>query len=102
LQAIFRYEWLVYECQKLRLLDSVLQIRGRTPLSVREQHARAKNEAMAKRVFGALTAIEFLKGQLSSHEHADVPENWPQFCFDEHAEVIRMRSISLARAPHAQ
>jgi len=90
LQAIFRYDWLVYECQKLRLLETVLQIQGRTPLTARAELARVKNEALAKRVFGALTAVEFLKGQLQGSEHADIAENWPRFSFDEHAEVVRM------------
>jgi hypothetical protein len=91
LQAIFRYDWLVYECQKLRLLETVLQIQGRTPLTARGELTRVKNEALAKRVFGALTAVEFLKGQLQGSEHADIAENWPRFSFDERAEVIRIR-----------
>ncbi|HTU62411.1 MAG TPA: hypothetical protein VMF89_28320, partial [Polyangiales bacterium] len=90
LQAVFRYDWLVYESQKLRLLDTVMQIRGRTPLTARQELTRVKNEALAKRVFGALTVVELLKGQLQSAEHADIPENWPRFGFDEHAEVIRI------------
>ena len=91
-QAVFRYEWLVYQSQKLRLLDTVLHIAGRKPLTPRQELTRRKNEALAKRVFGALTVAEFLKGQFQTREHADIPENYPTFSFDQNGEVIRSSS----------
>jgi hypothetical protein len=91
IHAVFRYEWLLYQSQKLRLMDTVLRIEGRSALSRKQQATRAKNEALAKRVFGAITVAEFLKTQFQSEEHTlDIPEHWPTFTFNEHAEVVRI------------
>jgi len=98
LQAIFRYEWLVYQSQKLRLLDTVLHIQGRQPLSAHRELQRRKNEALAQRIFGALTVADFLKTQFPAREHADVPEHLPTFTFSENAEVVH---TPLARLPGA-
>ena len=92
-QAVFRYEWLVYESQKLRLLEAVFKTAGRDPLSPKQERARAKNEALAKRGFGALTIAEFLRSQLETEEHTlDIPERWPRFVFNARAEVVRVHS----------
>jgi hypothetical protein len=90
LQAVFRYEWLVYQSQKLRLMDSLVHPDGRREPSARQRATLAKNAALAKRVFGALTVAEFLKTQFQDDEHVlDIPERWPRFALDQHGELIR-------------
>jgi hypothetical protein len=92
LQAVFRYEWLIYQSQKQRLLDVVVKLEGRRQPDARQAAARAKNEQLAKHVFGALAVAEFLKTQFLSAEHQhDVPEQLPRFAHDARDEVVRVR-----------
>jgi hypothetical protein len=88
-QALFRYEALVYQAQKLRLLDAVTKTLGRPEPNAKQRAARERGNAYAKRCFGALVAIDFLKTQFTGDEDIlDVPERWPRFEFTPEAEVV--------------
>jgi hypothetical protein len=88
--ALFRYETLVYQSQKLRLIDAFTQIGGRRALNSRQLAARERFEAVARRTFGALSVVEFLKTQFTGEEdRLDIPERWPHFEFTSDDEVVR-------------
>jgi hypothetical protein len=89
-QALFRYETLVYQSQKIRLIDAVTQLGGRRELNPRQLVERARFEAIARRTFGALSVVEFLKTQFTAEEDClDIPECWPHFEFSASDEVVR-------------
>jgi hypothetical protein len=91
-QALFRYEALVYQSQKLRLLDVTTKVRGRPAPSDRERAARTRIAAIAKRGLGVLSVVEFLKTQFTEDEHVlDIPERYPHFEFTPEAEVVRVQ-----------
>jgi hypothetical protein len=92
-QATFRYELIVYQSQKLRMLEAVTEHAGRPPLTEAQKKAKAQFEAFARRVFGAVELTEFLKTQFTTDEDVlDVPENWPRFTFTDTTEVRRVSS----------
>lgn len=91
LHAIFRYELLVYQSQKLRLLEASTAHAGRPPLSEKERLAKEKIDGVVKRLWGAVELTEFLKTQFTTEEDVlDVPENWPRFEFAADGEVRRI------------
>jgi hypothetical protein len=101
--ALFRYEALIYQSQKLRLLEVVTKVRGRPEPSERQRAARAKNEAIGKRGFGVLSVAEFLRVQFTEAEHVlDVPERYPQFEFTPEAEVVRIQAARTLDPHHAE
>ena len=88
-QALFRYEALVYQAQKLRSLESFTNTLGRHEPTPKQREARERGTAFVKRVFGALSVIEFLKTQFTAEEDIlDVPEHWPRFEFTPEAELV--------------
>jgi hypothetical protein len=90
--AVFRYELLVYQSQKLRMLEACVEHAGLAPLSEKEQRTQERIDAIVRRLGGAIELGEFLKTQFQSDEDIlDVPENWPRFEFTETAEVRRVR-----------
>jgi len=89
--AVFRYELLVYQSQKLRMLEAITEHRGRPPPTEAQKRAKQQLEAIARRSFGAVELAEFLKTQFTTEEDVlDVPENWPRFEFTETTEVRRV------------
>jgi hypothetical protein len=89
--ALFRYEALVYQAQKQRLLDAMTKTRGQKEPTAQQRAKREKSEAAGKRGFGALVVIEFLKTQFTTDEHVlDIPEQWPAFEYTADAEVVRV------------
>ncbi len=91
-QALFRYEALVYQSQKLRLLDAITKIGGRREPSPKQRAARERGEAFAKRTFGGLVVNDFLRTQfLGGEDVLDVPEQWPHFELTTEYEVVRVR-----------
>jgi hypothetical protein len=93
-QALFRYEALVYQAQKQRLLDAMTKTRGQKEPTAKQLAAREKSEAAGKRGFGALVVVEFLKTQFTSDEDIlDVPERWPAFEYTPDAEVVRVAEL---------
>lgn len=87
-QALFRYEALIYQSQKLRLLDAT-KVSGRPAPSDREQAARERIAEIAGRGLGVLSVVEFLKTQFTEDEHVlDIPERYPRFEFAPDAEVV--------------
>jgi hypothetical protein len=92
-QALFRYEALVYQSQKQRLLDAMTKTRGQKEPTARKRAAREKSEASGRRGFGALVVVEFLKTQFTSEEDVlDIPERWPAFEYTADNEVVRVES----------
>jgi hypothetical protein len=91
--AVFRYELLVYQSQKLRMLEAITEHAGRPPPTEAQKRAKAQFEGFARRLFGAVELTEFLKTQFKTQEDVlDVPENWPRFEFAKTTEVRRVPS----------
>ena len=91
LQAIFRYETMVYQSQKLRLLQCVLTHEGRPSLTARQQSAKDQVAAIGERLWGALEAVRFLRTQFATNEDIlDIPERWPRFRIQASGEVTRI------------
>jgi len=91
LLALFRYESMVYQAQKLRLIDVSTEHAGRPPLTEAQQRSKQRMMELGKRLVGSLETAEFLKTQFKSAEDVlDIPENYPRFAFDEHDEVKRI------------
>ena len=88
-QALFRYEALVYQAHKLRSLESFTKTMGRHEPPPKQRAARERADAFSKRVFGAVSVIEFLKTQFTSDEDVlDTPEHWPRFEFTQEAKLV--------------
>jgi hypothetical protein len=89
--ALFRYEALVYQSQKVRLLLALTKQIGRREPSEKQRQSRRGFEELAERSFGAIDLVEFLKTQFTSVEDVlDIPECWPRFKLTREAEVVRV------------
>jgi hypothetical protein len=89
LHAILRYEALVYQSQKLRLLEASLEMAGRKKPTGRKLEARNRADAIVRRLFGGVDLVDFLKTQFHSEEDVlDVAEALPRFVLTSDAEVI--------------
>jgi hypothetical protein len=89
--ALFRYETLVYQSQKFRMVDSGMKMPGRPAPTDKQREARQRGEAIVTRAFGALAVVEFLKTQFTCAEDVlDVPERLPLFRLTESTEVVRI------------
>jgi hypothetical protein len=91
LQALFRYEALVYQSQKLRLLAAITQHEGRLAPTEQQRKNQQGIVNLTERSFGAVDLVEFLKTQfLTAEDVLDVPERWPRFKLTPQAEVVRI------------
>jgi hypothetical protein len=92
LQALFRYEALLYQCQKLRLMQAFTEHEGRSEPSEAKRKSAEKLQAAVKGIVGSLDLVDFLRTQMSGPEHAlDTPEAWPRFRMDATGEVRPVR-----------
>ncbi|HMJ15793.1 MAG TPA: lipase maturation factor family protein [Polyangiaceae bacterium] len=90
-QAVFRYEAFVYQSQKARLLAAYAQHQGRPVPDAKERERLARIEGIARRVFGPIEIIDFLKEQFKSDEdRLDNPEDWPHFRLLASGQVLRV------------
>jgi hypothetical protein len=90
-QAILRYEAMVFQSQKFRLLKTYVEHEGRAEPSEKERLNRDKLEAVARRFFGVLDAMDFFRAQFTSaHDVLDTPEAWPRFELSKTGEVRRL------------
>jgi hypothetical protein len=88
--ALFRYEALVYQCQKMRLLKAYIEHRGRAEFTPEARASRRGIEALARRFFGVADTMEFLRTRLDSEDdRLDVEERWPEFEILDSGEVRR-------------
>jgi hypothetical protein len=93
LRALFRYEELVFQAQRLRAMEAFTRHEGRKPLTDREQRAATFIEGIVRRSVGAFDLIEFLKAQFAGEEdRLDVPEQWPRFTLTDENEVVKLPS----------
>ena len=91
LRALFRYEDFVYQSQKLRLLDAWHQQAGRPEPSEQQRRTAERFEGIARRLWGAMDMVDFLKTQFTTEEDVlDVPERWPRFAVNDDDEVVRV------------
>lgn len=89
--AVFRYELLVYQSQKLRMLEATNEHAGRSPLTAAQAQAKERSDAIARRLWAVFELNDFLKTQFKSPEDVlDVPEDWPRFEFTRSDEVKRI------------
>jgi hypothetical protein len=88
LPVLFRYEAVLYQCQKLRLQQAFTEHEGRTEPTEAQRRTKARVEGAIKGIVGSLDMVEFLRSQLSGPEDVlDVPEAWPRFRMDASGEV---------------
>jgi hypothetical protein len=93
LLALFRYETLVFQAQKLRLMGACLEHGGRPEPTDKQRLGKERMDAIARRLFGVLDVVDFLRTQFLQEEDVlDVPERWPRFFINERAEVVRIGS----------
>jgi hypothetical protein len=90
LMAVLRYEALVYQSQKLRLLAAFTELEVRPEPTERQREAKRRADALTRRLFGAVEFIDFLKTQFTSSEDIlDIPESLPRFRIEPSGEVVR-------------
>jgi hypothetical protein len=93
LQALFRYEAVLYQCQKLRLMQAFTEHEGRAKPSEAKQKSAEKAQAAVKGIVGSLDVVDFLRTQMAGPEDVlDTPEAWPRFRMDETGEVRPVRA----------
>jgi Lipase maturation factor len=93
--ALLRYEKLVYQSQKLRLLDLGLKMAGRTQPSEKQRKARERAFAMLTRAFGAIEVAEFLTREFTNEEDVlDIPECWPSYRILPSGRVERVSALA--------
>jgi hypothetical protein len=98
LRALFRYEDFVYQSQKLRLLEALNEYAGRPEPTENQRRSKERFESIARRLWGALDLIDFLKTQFVTEEDVlDVPERWPRFAVNEDDEVVRLPRLEETR-----
>jgi hypothetical protein len=89
--ALFRYEALVYQSQKVRLFKAYVEHHGRAEFSPEARTGRKGIEAFVRRFFGVIDTLEFLLAQFAGEEdRLDVEERWPEFEILENGEVMRL------------
>jgi hypothetical protein len=90
-QALFRYEAVVFQSQKLRILDAYTEFSGRRPPTEKQREGLARFDDIARHVFGALDAADFLKKQFTTEDdRLDCPENLPSFRIAPDGSVERI------------
>jgi hypothetical protein len=88
LTALFRYEAVAYQCQKLRLMAAFTDHEGRPPPTETQRRNKDRLDAAIRGIVGSLDVVDFLKTQMTTPEHVlDCPEAWPRFRMDETGEV---------------
>lgn len=94
LQVLFRYEAVLYQCQKLRLGVNFVEHEGRPEPTEKQRRAKQWVEALISRLWGSPEVVAFLTTQLKGPEDVlDVPESWPRFRMMESGEVKPVPSI---------
>jgi Lipase maturation factor len=88
LQVLFRYEAVLYQCQKLRLDANFIEYDGRPELTEKERRVKEWFDALVSRLWGSVEVVAFLTTQLKGPEDVlDIPESWPRFRMTETGEV---------------
>jgi hypothetical protein len=91
--ALFRFDVMVFEAQKLRLLLAIGEPQGRR-MSAAEQRYEATMLAIGERLFGAVAALPFLKEQFRGPAYEQGhPEAYPRFVISQTGEVVRAASV---------
>lgn len=90
-QVLFRYEAVVFQSQKLRILDAYTEFSGRRPPTEKQREGLARFDDIARHVFGALDAADFMKKQFTTEDdQLDCPENLPSFRIAPDGSVERV------------
>jgi len=88
LPALFRYEAIAYQCQKLRLMAAFTEHEGRPEPSAAQRANKERGEALLRGIVGSLHVVDFLKTQMKdARDVLDVAEAWPRFRMDATGEV---------------
>ncbi|HVW23767.1 MAG TPA: lipase maturation factor family protein [Polyangiaceae bacterium] len=91
-QALFRYEAIAYQCQKLRLMAAFTEHEGRPAPTETQRKNKERVDALIRGVVGSLDVVDFLKTQMTTAEDVlDIPEAWPRFRMDTTGEVRPVR-----------
>ncbi len=87
--GIFRYDILIYEAQKLRLLTAVMEPK-RTQFSFKNEKLTERMDEIAKRIFGVVEIVHFLREQFKGPRfEREQPERYPSFRLDPSGVVVR-------------
>ncbi len=90
LEAVFRYEALVHQSHKLRLLDAYNHQEGRAPLPDKQRRVVERMDRFLRCLYGSMDVADFLKTQFATHEDVlDIEENWPRFAVLRDGKVVR-------------
>ncbi|MDD9941255.1 MAG: lipase maturation factor family protein [Myxococcales bacterium] len=88
LQALFRYDILVMDAAKLRLIVNYMEPSGRAPLDERGVALQARLQEALIQGFGSVAASVFLREQFLGPEHIrDIAPHWPRFHLHPTGEV---------------
>lgn len=89
LDALFRFESLVHQSQKLRMLASQVDVEGWPAPSERKRRVGAWGLERARRLWGVFEMMEFLREQFRDEgERAGFPERWPRFRLQRDASLV--------------
>lgn len=97
-QALFQYETVVFQSQKLRLLKAYDERRGRkTPTEAQRQKIERLDQKL-RRLFSVFDYGDFLRTQFLSEEDVlDVEERLPVFALKPDGEVVRVAETDSLR-----
>jgi len=88
--GVFRYDAMVLEAQKLRLLQAIMEPSGRRSTPA-EQKFEKTLEGIGERVFAIAPLTPFLREQFKGPAYEQgYPEQYPKFCLLPSAAVVRV------------
>ncbi len=87
--ALFRYELFIFEAQKMRLLQTVMEPK-RAQFSLPDPRLTAALDQIAMRLFGAVDIVPFMREQFRGprFDHG-YPEHYPTFSLDSNGVVVQ-------------
>lgn len=89
-QALFNYEQLVFQAQRLRALAAFTEFEGRTPPTPKQQRTLDYLQGVVRRAWGVIDYGEFLKHEFTGPEdQLYTPEALPKFQLTSEHEVVR-------------
>jgi hypothetical protein len=87
--AVFRYDMMVYEAQKLRLLTNVMEPK-RKQFSFKNEAFTKRMDQIAINIFGVAEVVPFLREQFKGPRfERGQPERYPSFRLDPSGVVVR-------------
>lgn len=96
--ALFRFELFVFEAQKMRLLQTVMEPK-RVQFSMGDPKLTAALDQIAMRLFGAVEIVPFMREQFRGPRfEGGQPEHYPSFSLDASGVVVQDSELAAAAA----